>query len=96
MELCIVLLFMVGLGWVTGSIAASKGRDRGVWMFLGAFFGVFALWSACTMSDQRSAAALVDADRDAAARVDRLAHLGAAKPKPQVELQREVTGSIGA
>jgi len=84
MELVIVLLFMLGLGWVTGSIAASKGRDRGVWMFLGAFFGVFALWSAWTMSDQRSASALVDADRHVA------------EPEPQVDLQREVGGGIAA
>jgi hypothetical protein len=54
MEIFIVLLFMVGFGWATGSIAGAKGRDRGVWTLLGAFFGLIALLAACCVSDQRS------------------------------------------
>ncbi len=54
MEIFIGLLFMIGFGWSTGSIAGSKGRDRGAWTILGACFGVITLIAACAMSDQRS------------------------------------------
>jgi hypothetical protein len=54
MGIFIVLLFMVGFGWATGSIAGSRGRDRGAWTLLGAFFGVIALIAACAITDQRS------------------------------------------
>jgi len=54
MGLFIVLLFMVGFGWATGSIAGAKGRDQGLWTLMGALFGLIGLLAACCVSDQRS------------------------------------------